>query len=315
MGNLGKYLVKLLLRILGRKNQFFVSVSKRGSWGNSKIICRYSIMSNQATYMKNSAGDSWQRLAYDPITYETDLRQSTRPLLYRIDPIYANPCGQLCRPGDIGYISRIGTSIDKRHSLVDTDSELKLLNYRASKSPQHQYHPTTLGGNSCKTGYPGPEAGGIQFEVLDQDKCRNPSDKWHFPECGKLRTEYTRVSHPTCDLKGTGVNRFQPICLDPQHPSRWEHPSEIGVNYRMVVKDNHRPCIPKPIDQTLALPKSQADAIKAGSAHVGPGGTAIGGGSGIRQGMPKQKVTLTYCTTPYQDYGHNLFCDASYSVN
>lgn len=258
-----------------------------------------------------SAGDSWQRLSYDPVTYETDLRQSTRPLKYRLDPLYANPCGQLCRPGDVGYISKVGASIGKGHSLVDTDSELKLLNYRASKAPQHHFHPNVAKGNSCKTGYPGPEAGGIQSAVLDQDKCRNPSDKWHFPECQKLRTEYTRVTYPNCDLKGTGVNRFQPLCLDPQHPSRWEHPSEIGVNYRMVVKDNHRPCIPTPMDQTAVLPGPQREALKAGTA-ISTGGAYVGGGSGMIDGMPKKKVELSYCTVPFEEYGHKYQCDYKY---
>lgn len=247
-------------------------------------------MSNSTKYSKASAGDAWQRLSYDPVTYETDLNQSTRPLKYRIDPIYANPCGQLCRPGDIGYIGRIGTSINKNHSLIDTDSELKLLNYRASRAPQHHYLPT-LNKNSCNTGYPGPEAGGIQFELTEQDQCRNPSDKWHFPECGKLRTEYTSISYPRCDIRGTGVNRFQPICLDPQHPSRWEHPSEIGINYRMVAKDNNRPCIPKPIDQTLALPKA---------------------GPRMMEDLPKNRVSISYCTAAWEGYGHPLYCDKTY---
>lgn len=255
-----------------------------------KIIYYYSIMNNPGN-MQKSAGDAWQRLSYDPVTYETDLYQSTRPLRYHLDPVYANPCGQLCRPGDVGYISRIGASIDKSHSLIDTDSELKLLNYRASKSPQHQYHPKSIGKHGCKTGYPGLGAGGVQFEVLDQDKCRDASDKWHPAECNKLRTEYTRISHPTCDLKGTGVNRFQPLCLDPQHPSRWEHPSEIGINYRLVAKDNHRPCIPKPMSQTSALPKND--------------------GTGIDSGLPKNKVTLTYCSTDIEGYGHKFLCDKS----
>lgn len=267
-------------------------------------------MTNQQTYARNSSGDSWQSLIYDPVTYEVDILQSTRPLNYRMDPIYANPCGQVCRPGDIGYISRVGNSIDKRHSLIDNDSELRLLNYRASKAPQHQFHPQ-VANLSKKTGYPGPDAGGIQFELMDQDKFRNPSDKWHFPECQKLRTEYTRVTYPSCDLKGTGVNRFQPVCLDPQHPSRWEHPSEIGINYRMVVKDNHRPCIPQPIDQTLALPKPQAKSIKEGKA-VRVGDTYMGDQTGIIDKLPKNRVTLSYCTTAYEDYGHPFLCDAKY---
>jgi hypothetical protein len=246
-----------------------------------------------------SAGDSWQNLKYDPVTYETDLRQSTQPLRYHLDPIYANPSGQVCRPADVGYIGRVGASIDKNYSLIDTDSELKLLNYRASKAPQHQYFPK-CGQSKCDTGYPGPDAGGIQFDVPEQDKCRNPSDKWHFPECPKLRSEYTRVTYPVCDLKGTGVNRFQPICLDPQHPSRWEMPSEIGINYRMVVKDNHRPCIPKPMDQHAALPKP-----------LTAKGVPAKEDDGVN-GLPQRKVTMTYCTVGDADYGHKFFCNTKH---
>ena len=265
-------------------------------------------MSN--TYMRNSAGDAWQRLAYDPVTYETDIKQSTEPFRYRLDPIYANPCGQLCRPDDIGYIGRVGVSIEKKHSLVDTDSELKLLNYRASRAPQYKYMPDVR-HSSEQTGYPGPEAGGIQSEILDQDKYRDPSDKWNFPECGKLRTEYTKISYPVCDLKEIGVNRFQPLCLDPQDPSRWEHPSEIGINYRMISKDNHRPCIPRPMDQTLVLPRPQAESYKRGTGVIG-NETVIGGGSGIIDGLPKRKVNLSYCVTADTNFGHRLFCDKRY---
>lgn len=264
---------------------------------------------------QRTSGDSWQRLSYDPVAYETDLRQSTNPMRYRLDPIYSNGCGKVCRAGDIGYIGRIGASIEKKHSLIDTDSELKLLNYRATKAPQFKYRPDGK-QSSDKTGYPGPEAGGIQSELMDQDKYRDASDKWHFPECNnQLRTEYTRVTNPICDLKGTGVNRFQPLCLDPQHPSRWEHPSEIGINYRMIAKDNHRPCIPKPMCQSGVLPPAQADAVKNGTGTFTNGTYAASDGvdpNGIREGLPKQKITLTYCTAASGDYGHNLFCDKTY---
>jgi len=263
--------------------------------------------------MRNTAGDSWQGLAYDPITYETDVRQSTDPLRYNLDPVYANPCGQLCRPDDIGYIGKVGVSIDKKNSLIDTESDLMLLNYRASRAPQYKYIPS-LTNSSDKTGYPGPVAGGIQSEVMDQDKYRDTSDKWNFPKCGKLRSEYTRVSYPLCDLKEIGVNRFQPICLDPQDRSRWEHPSEIGINYRMVVKDNWRPCVPRMIDQTLALPKAQADSYKRGTGitTTKPVKTVIGGGSGIIDGLPMNKVNLSYCVANDTTYGHKFQCNQRY---
>jgi hypothetical protein len=252
-------------------------------------------------YSKFAAGDAFQNLSYDPQTYETDLKQSTKPFLYSLDPIYANQCGDICRPSDIGYISKVGTSIEKDHSLVDTESDLKLLNYRASRAPQHHYMPRGMNKN-CKTGYPGPEGGGIQSELLEQDRCVNPSDKWHFAECPRLRTEYSRVSYPVCDLKEVGVNRFQPICLDPQDQSRWEHPSELGINYRMVVKDNHRPCIPKPMNQYAALPKPLTNKGRVAKEDDG------------MSGLPQIRVQTTYCTVPDMEYGHQLYCNYSYDL-
>jgi hypothetical protein len=250
---------------------------------------------------RNYGGDAFQRLSYDPLSYEMDLKQSTKPMMYSLDPIYTTPsCGgnNLCRPSDIGYIGRVGTSIDRQNGLIDTESELKLLNYRASNAPQHKFIPS-CSKQSCKTGYPGPEAGGIQFDVMDQDKCPMKGDKVHFPDCPRLRTEYTLTSYPKCDMKGTGVNRFQPLCQDPQHPSRWEHPSEIGINYRMVVKDNHRPCIPKPMDQSSVLPKPLT--VKGVPASYEDGAN----------GLPQKKVTITYCTVAHKDYGHKFFCNKS----
>jgi hypothetical protein len=67
-------------------------------------------------------------------------------------------------------------------------------------------------------------------------------------------TDHTRISNPICTARGVGINRFQPLCFNPQDESRWLHPSDIGINYRMVVKDNHVPCIPKLIDPTPLLP-------------------------------------------------------------
>jgi hypothetical protein len=86
--------------------------------------------------MSFTAGDNFQSLKYDPVAYATDLDQSTRPMKYRTDPLYANTCSETCRPGDIGYIGRVGVSIDRQHNLPDTESDLKLINYRSSSAPQ-----------------------------------------------------------------------------------------------------------------------------------------------------------------------------------
>lgn len=124
--------------------------------------------------------------------------------------------------------------------MVDTESDLLNLNRLLSRDPRHRYRPQCI-NDRCV---------GV---MNDCDECQPKLT--HFPVCNGMKYEATRLSNPPATLRETGVNRFQPICLDPQDRSRWEHPGEIGINYRMVVKDNHIPCIPHPIDQTPALPQ------------------------------------------------------------
>ena len=118
------------------------------------------------------------------------------------------------------------------------------MNRKLSRDPNFKFTPhcPNCGSTDCQDGYP----------------CSNCTEElFHFPSCGNRR-EFTRISNPTCTLRETGVNRFQPTYLDHQDPTRWEHPGDIGINYRMVAKDNHVPCIPRPIDQTPALPTPRA---------------------------------------------------------
>lgn len=187
-----------------------------------------------------------ERLKYDPNTYVRDLKQSTDPLRYQLMPLQANHC-QPCRAPDVGYLGGNGVSITHQRPLVDVESDLLLLNYAASRDPGQKYAPMCPQPGTGRSGYPcgggvvGGQAGNVQEQLH------------HFPEC-HLLTEHTRLSNPTCTMRGTGINRFTPLCLDPQHPNRWEHPSECGIAYRMVVKDNHRPCVPQPLSQTAVLP-------------------------------------------------------------
>ena len=53
-------------------------------------------------------------------------------------------------------------------------------------------------------------------------------------------------------MRGLG-NRWEWLCLDPQE--KVLIPFDHNINNRIIVKDNHRPIIPKPLDQSLALPK------------------------------------------------------------
>lgn len=62
-----------------------------------------------------------------------------------------------------------------------------------------------------------------------------------FDSCG-FNTEDTRLSNPPSTLKGTGINRFQSLCFNPQEKIFF--PGDYQVSTRMVFRDNHRPCIP-----------------------------------------------------------------------
>lgn len=174
---------------------------------------------------------SFERLKYDQGTYARDLKQSTDPLRYKLDPTFANRCSP-CRPDEVGYISSNGVSLNTKQNLVDIDSQLRY-KYRATKDPSQKYIPNCM-GETCE--------------------AQSSNELLHFPQCD-IGTDYTRITNPNCTLKGTGINRFTPLYLNPQDESRWLHPGEVGINYRMVVKDNHVPCVPRPLDQSALLPK------------------------------------------------------------
>lgn len=190
---------------------------------------------------------TFERLKYDPNTYAAELKQSTGAVKYRLDPYFANQCAP-CRAPEVGFIGKQGVSITHQRPLIDVDSDLRLLNFQATRDPSQKYQPQCPDGkNRDGNGY--PCGGGVTAGFCDsQEKLH------HFPIC-EIGTDYTRISNPTCTMRGTGVNRFQPLCLQPQDQCRWLNPSEVGINYRMVVKDNHTPCIPKLVDPTPLLPK------------------------------------------------------------
>jgi len=170
---------------------------------------------------------TFQRKYYDEGTYKVELEQSTGPLKYILDPTQANRA-KPCRMGEPGKLGKVGVSITHERPLVDVDSDLKRLQFPATGDPSRMYRPCCeLCGSPKKT------------DVETCKSCQGAS--FDFPECENL-TEYTRFTNPICTSREVGINRFQPLQLNPQDENRWLHPSEIGINYRMVVKDNYRPC-------------------------------------------------------------------------
>ena len=125
-------------------------------------------------------------------------------------------------------------SIKPDMPLIDVDSELMNLTRSASNCPSKKYVPD---GSQC-------------------GKVNKEEQLQHGKDCF-FTVEDTRISNPACNLRGTGWNRFEWLCLDPQ--DRVLIPFDYNISNRIVVKDNHRPCIPTPIDVNLSLPPDTGD--------------------------------------------------------
>ena len=165
---------------------------------------------------------SFNRLNYDECTYKHNLKQSMSPGDYMITTPTIE-C-QSCFPADPAVSSGLaGVSICANKPLVDVDSELIGITRKASNCPSDKYLPT------------------------------KPCDLSKRPDCKSLPREDTRMSNPPCTLRGTGWNRWEWLCQNPQDKALI--PFDYNISYRLIAKDNHRPCLPTPISQVPTLPR------------------------------------------------------------
>lgn len=179
---------------------------------------------------------SFNRLNYDTCTYKQNLKQSVGVGGYgvgtpRLDCHTCFPADPSIQMGQshIGPITKgVGGSTCVDKPLVDVSSELLGITRQAT---------------NCPTG---------KFMPKDAEFC----EYQHPDMCPAMTSEDTRLSNPPCTLRSTGWNRWEWLCQDPQ--SRVLIPFDYNINYRLVSKDNHRPCIPRPINQADALPPMNA---------------------------------------------------------
>lgn len=176
------------------------------------------------------------RLSYDSCSYNEKLKRTIGPGLYALNQPY-NDCID-CKstlPDDPALrYQAYGPNTCTMKTAVDDSSELLGLNYRKSKCNADEYTP----GNYT------PKAGC----VINTD---NPRECW-------APREDTKLSNPPCNLKGTGINRWEWLCYDPQERAI-EAFDRVPVNYRMVAKDNHVPIIDTPQDQTVFFPSNNIE--------------------------------------------------------
>jgi len=170
---------------------------------------------------------NFTRLNDDTCTYEANLKKSIGPGDYMLNTptVECQECF-LFDPQITGKGK--GVAICNNKPLVDVDSELMGITRKASNCPSKQYLPTEQYCN-----------------LLPLKNCRGMS------------VEDTRQSNPPCTLKSTGWNRWEWLCRNPQANALV--PFDYNINYRIVVKDNHRPCLPKPISPVSVLPPLNQD--------------------------------------------------------
>lgn len=164
---------------------------------------------------------SFARLNYDDCTYKHILRESVGPGDYMVGMPRVD-CKNCFFPSPNVRIDHYGAG--KCKELIDVDSELMGITRRATNCPLNKFLPSP--SNHCET-------------QLGQD-------------CYEMTAEDTRLSNPPCTLRGTGWNRWEWLCKNPQE--KVLIPFDYMINNRLLAKDNHRPCVQDPVDQSFALP-------------------------------------------------------------
>lgn len=175
---------------------------------------------------------SFNRLRYDTGAYEHRLYESVGPGVYQT-AVPKPDCDGVCVSDDPRI--RLQRPCDAAQT-VDVGSDLEGITRRATKCPAEQYLPGR--GPSAPTCGLGGGLGHHGFAA----KGGAPLGRCMPTE------EDTRLSNPPCTLRGTGINRFDPLCWNPQDRALEPWRYRDGTAYRVVVKDNHRPCLPSQED-------------------------------------------------------------------
>lgn len=208
---------------------------------------------------------SFNRLNNDICEQKRNIRESTGPGFYQINtPVLCNTCFQE-NPQIInqrgGVSMHANTDWRFYNGPVQIESELYNITRPNTRCPEGKYVPkcpncgTIISGQPCGDGV-----------SKSCPKCKSVFKKGgmcndnlvDFPDC-HFPIENTRLSNPPSTLRGTGWNRFEDLCLDPQDQIIF--PGEYHIPTRLVFRDNFRPCIRKsaintmhPLDLGLSKP-------------------------------------------------------------
>jgi hypothetical protein len=208
------------------------------------------------------------QLRYDSGAYSANLRASVGPSHYVL-ATYAMPnCSPCLQLDPRVALGQSGATLcgGSKMGVVDVESDLHNLTRPATRSPEGQYRGDGGPPIVCGGGATAP-----------------------LQACPGLATVDTRLVDPPCTLRGTGWNRFEWLCRDPQLNVLM--PFDSLVDTSLVVKDNHRPTLACPLDQTLAMPPGCRNVDPSiGMPDWQPSCGGSGSGSGSGSGLPAGPV-------------------------
>ena len=204
---------------------------------------------------------SFNRLLYDQCSQKNYNTQSSGPGNYRMNtPLICNNCIQenpSIQMQKTGVSMNSGVEWRFYNGPVDVESDLRNINRPLTKCPENKYNPKCSNVGCNNQGF--PCGGGVVAGCNPQFKREGDQNLVDFPSCF-LQTDETRLNNPPSNLRGTGINRFDPLCLDPQ--KNIEFPGDFHVPTRLVVKDNHRPCVPTPNVNSMIPPIKKMPCFK-----------------------------------------------------
>jgi hypothetical protein len=226
---------------------------------------------------------SFSRLNYDSCSYKQVLFESVGPGNYQLGtpPISCDYCYPM--PPTV-RMQGTGVSIDRSVPLVDQHSELLNITRKASKCCEKKWKQ---GCNHCGwlslDKYPNCQPNSVcpkcnshteskpvkkynpvnsrKLHKINESFCgsqqcgekKKNSNVKHFKPCFPPQKS-SRLDDAPCTLRGTGIDRFSSEVVFECPQSNVFVPFDYNINNRIIAKDNHRPCVPNPVDQTLPLP-------------------------------------------------------------
>ena len=168
---------------------------------------------------------NWTRNRSDDCHISDDSRITTGPGRYTLEAPNGY-CNATFAPEPTTRLQKWGDSQVSSYGKTDVESDLFNLNRGTTKTVCGLYDPN--------------------------DNRMNSASKKNIKESSFPQT-HARLVDPPCTLRGSGWNRFEWLCQNPQ--SNVMMPFDWYIPGRILHKDAHRPCIPTPLSPSPALPK------------------------------------------------------------